>query len=72
MTIKDVKPVQPLALQISVLAPDFRKDLPVHYPDTPSASTTSKIPISAGYANASELVIVIGLDQGQIIYHYRR
>jgi len=72
MKVSNVKPEQPLALQISLAAPDFRKDVPVHYPDMPTAIAAVTFPIAAGYATSSELLIVVGLDQGQIIYHYRK
>jgi len=72
LRFESVEPKQPLGLQISVLAPDFRKDLPIHFPERPSGSATYKVPISAGYATAGELTIVIGFEQGQVIYHYRR
>lgn len=72
MKISNVKPEQPLAQQISLAAPDFGKVVPVHYPDIPSASATVTFPIPAGNATASELLIVVGIDQGQIIYHYRK
>jgi hypothetical protein len=72
LTIESVEPRQPLSLQISVLAFGVRKDLPVSYLEQPSRSATYSIPFSAGLATAKENTITIGIDQGQIIYHYRK
>jgi hypothetical protein len=72
MSIQAVNPPQPLALQISVLGPGFRKDLPAHFPDNASVSASAVMPIAASYATATELTITVGIDQGQIIYHYKR
>jgi hypothetical protein len=55
-----------------VIAPDFRKDVPVNFPDHPSAVGNFTIPIAASLASSSELTITIGIDQGQVIYHYRK
>ena len=72
LTIESVEPRQPLLLQISVLAPGLRKELPVQYLEQPSRSATYTFPIPAGEKSASELLIIIGLDQGQVIHHYRK
>jgi hypothetical protein len=72
LTIESVEPRQSLALQISVLAPGLRKELPVQYLEQPSRSARYTFPIPAGEKSASELLIIIGLDQGQVIYHYRK
>jgi hypothetical protein len=67
-----IEPSQLLAQQITVIAPDFRKDVPVNFPDHPSAVGNFTIPIAASLASSSELTITIGIDQGQVIYHYRK
>lgn len=67
-----IEPRQPLAYQISVIAPDFRKDLPVNFPDHPSDSATYEIPVAASLKTAEELTIVIGFDQASVTYHYRK
>lgn len=72
LTIESVEPRQALQNSISVSAPGLREELFVQYLEQPSRSATYTFPISAGEKSASELVIVIGLPQGQVIYRYRK
>ena len=55
-----------------MIGPDFRKDLPAHYPEMPTANASVKIPIAARYATATEPTITVGVSQGQVIYHYKK
>jgi hypothetical protein len=72
ITFESVEPKQPLGFQITVIAPGFRKDPPVHFPEQPSLSATYKFPIAASLANSAELTILIGFENAQVIYHYRK
>jgi hypothetical protein len=70
--LSDLEPKQPMNEQISALAPDFRQDLPIHYPDKPSATKTYPLPISAGQATAKEILVYVAFVNAEIRYTYRR
>lgn len=68
----DVKPSQPNSDQISAVAPDFRQDLPIRYPDTPSATKTYSMPLAASQAGQKEIFVYVGFPNGEVRYTYRR
>jgi hypothetical protein len=72
VTLSDVDPQQPINEQISALAPDFRQDLAIHYPDRPSATKTYPVPISASQAAAKEILVYVAFVNAEIRYTYRR
>jgi hypothetical protein len=67
-----VEPPQPLFVQMSALAPDFRQDLSINYPNPAQAAKTYSVPISSGYATAKDLWMLISLGGAEITYTYRR
>jgi hypothetical protein len=69
--IFNVKPDQPLAMQMSVLAPDFAQALSINYPHPSSGSKTFQIPVSASYSSAKELTIQVGFYSSTVTYTYR-
>jgi hypothetical protein len=43
-----------------------------HYPNPPSGSKTFTAPLSAGYADFKEIVIIVGINSAEVPYVYRR
>lgn len=69
---ESVVPSQPLFVQMSALAPDFRQDLGINYPSPAEAGKTYSVPLSMGYSSAKELWIIIHVAAGEITYIYKR
>jgi hypothetical protein len=72
LAASNVNPVQPNTFQISALAPDFAQALSITYPNPASLSKPYTVPISAGYKDAKEITITIGVVSAQVVYHYKR
>ena len=72
LQISNVRPEQPILLQIGARAPDFKRSLDVNYPNPTGASKMYAIPVSAGWKDVKELVVIIDLVSAEVIYHYRR
>jgi hypothetical protein len=70
--VQSVEPPQPLFVQMTARAPDFAQPLTVNYPSPPSATKTYTVPISAGYAGAKDLYVVIQVVSAEITYTYHR
>ena len=72
LQVSNVQPQQPLLLQIGARAPDFKRIVDVHYPNPAGASKTFAIPVSAGYKDFKELLVIVDVVSAEVIYHYRR
>ena len=72
LQVSNVQPQQPILFQIGARAPDFKQILNVHYPNPAGASKTFAIPISAGYKDFKELLVIADVVSAEVIYHYRR
>ncbi|HEX9708377.1 MAG TPA: hypothetical protein VGB42_00135 [Candidatus Thermoplasmatota archaeon] len=68
----NVRPVQPLNFSMGASAPDFNQALTISYPDSAQAEKTFTVPISAGYKDFKDIVIVIGIVSAQVVYTYNR
>lgn len=68
----DMNPPQPNSEQISAVAPDFRQDLPIQYPDRPSATKTYSMPLAESQAGQKEIFVFVGFPNGEVRYTYRR
>ena len=69
---ESVEPSQPLSVQMSARAPDFVKALSINYPSPADASQTFTFPISAGYKDFKDMVIVISVVSAEVTYTYHR
>jgi hypothetical protein len=67
-----VEPVQPLSVGMSARAPDFRQDLSINYPNPAQASKTYTVPISSGYKDFKDIVIVVSVVSAEITFTYHR
>ncbi len=72
LAVSNVQPEQRLFVQMGVRAPDFAQAVDVNYPSPAASSKTFTIPISAGYKDQKELLVVITVVSAEVIYHYRR
>ncbi len=72
LVVSDVVPVQPLLIEFGARAPDFVGRASANYPNPPSDSKTFKVPLSAGYADFKEIVIIVGIGSAEVTYVYRR
>ena len=75
LRVSNVRPEQPILLQIGARAPDFKQSLAVHYPNPTGASKMYAIPVSAGWKDAKtvkELFVIIDVVSAEVIYRYRR
>jgi len=72
LKVLSIEPNQPIALQMTAIAPDFRQDLPVTYPNPASASKTYAMPLLASQAVSKEVVVYVGWENAEIKYTYRR
>jgi hypothetical protein len=66
-----VDPVQPLALQMNALAPDFAQALSIHYPDQSSGSQTFPYAFAADQKDSPGVTVTVGVLSAQVVYHYR-
>ncbi len=67
-----VEPSQPLFVQMSARAPDFRQDLSINYPSPAQAAKTYSVPISTGYATAKDLYVIVNFVSAEITFTYHR
>ena len=77
MSIKTVSvvPSQPLADQMTALAPDFRQDLTTQYPGQPSANKTYTVPFSKVYKddpNNKQIKLYVGFAHATVVFTYKR
>lgn len=72
LVVTDVVPVQPLLIEFGARAPDFVGRASAHYPSPPSDSKTFSVPLSAGYKDFKEIVIIVGINSAEVTYVYRR
>jgi hypothetical protein len=72
LAVSDAVPVQPLAMAIGARAPDFVGQVPVNYPNPASASKTFTVPLSTGYKEFKDLVIIVGFVSAEITFAYHR
>ena len=68
----DLKPEQPLSVEMSATAPDFKRTLSINYPNPAEASKVFTFPISAGYKDFKEIEIRVGVLSAEVIYTYQR
>jgi hypothetical protein len=71
MRISNVRPEQPLLMQITALAPGFAQAFSIDYPHPTSGSKTFALPVLASSSSAKELTIQIGFDSASVTYTYR-
>jgi hypothetical protein len=67
-----VEPSQPLLVQMSARAPDFRQDLSINYPSPAQAAKTYTMPLSAGYKDFKDLVVIVSVVSAEVTYTYHR
>ena len=72
LAVTNVVPVQPLLIQMGARAPDFVGSVSANYPNPASASKTFSVPLSAGYKDFKEIVIIVGVVSAEVTYVYRR
>ncbi len=72
LVVSNVVPVQPLLIEFGVRAPDFVGRASANFPTPPSDSKTFKVPLSAGYEDFKEIVIIVGINSAEVTYVYRR
>ncbi|MGZ8794705.1 MAG: hypothetical protein ACXW0F_08700 [Gaiellaceae bacterium] len=72
LVISNVLPVQPLLVEFGARAPDFGGRASANYPNPPSDTKTFAVPLSAGYKNSKEVVVVVAFNSiDEVIYTYR-
>ncbi len=72
LVVSNVVPVQPLLIEFGARAPDFVGRASANYPNPPSDSKTFTVPLSAGYGDFKEIVIIVGINSAEVTYVYRR
>lgn len=72
LAVSNAVPVQPLLIQMGARAPDFVGSVSANYPNPASASKTFSVPLSAGYKDFKEIVIIVGVVSAEVTYVYRR
>jgi hypothetical protein len=77
MSLKTLKvvPSQPLADQMTALAPDFRQDLTTQYPGQPSRNKTYTVPFSKAFAtdpNFKVIKLYVGFAHATVVFTYKR
>ncbi len=73
LVITNVLPVQPLLVEFGARAPDFLGRASANYPNPPSDTKTFTVPLSAGYKDFKEIVIVVAFNSiDEVSYTYRR
>lgn len=72
LVVSDAVPVQPLLIEFGARAPDFVGRATAHYPNSPSDTKTFSVPLSAGYKDFKEIVIIVGMNGAEVTYVYRR
>jgi hypothetical protein len=72
LAVSNVVPVQPLAIQIGARAPDFVGGASVNYPNPASASKAFSVPLSMGYKDFKEILVIVGVVSAEVTYVYRR
>ena len=70
--VSDVVPVQPLLMEAGARAPDFVGRVSVNYPNPTSASKTFSVPLSAGYKEFKDIVVIVGFGVAEITFTYHR
>jgi hypothetical protein len=71
ITVSNVKPEQPLLMQIDVRAPHFADAFSINYPHPASGAHTFKIPVSSDQSGSKEYMIRIGFAGAGVTYTYR-
>ena len=69
---ESVEPSQPLFVQMSARGPDFRQDLSINYPSLAQAAKTYTMPVSAGYKDFKDLVVIVSFVSAEVTYTYHR
>lgn len=73
LAVSNVVPVQPLLVEFGVRAPDFGGRASANFPNPSSDSKTFSVPLSAGYTNSKEIVVVVAFNSiDEVTYVYRR
>jgi hypothetical protein len=73
LTVSNVNPVQPLAFAFGARSPDFVGRVDVNFPDQASLSKTFSVPLSEGYKDFKEVVVIVAFNSGsEVTYVYRR
>jgi hypothetical protein len=72
LTVSNVQPVQPLLIEFGARAPDFVGRASANFPNPASDSKTFSVPLSEGYKDFKEIVVVVGINSAEVIYVYRR
>ena len=60
LAVSDVVPIQPLLMEMSARAPGLLDHVSVNYPISTSASKTFSVPLSAGYKDVKDIVVIVG------------